>query len=138
MLRYIATAALAVLLFGAAVALRPRAQSEVDRAPAAVLEGVPDVTFTCRPDGGRLVRVHLRCAGTLSRARLVYSKAGESHVAAQTSDCRQALESGGTVRGDGYRCEVELKGVVPAGATYLRLIAESETGTRVAPIEIAP
>ena len=38
--------------------------------------------------------------------------------------------------GDGYINEVELSGILPDGASDVRLILESETGTRVTPVEL--
>ncbi len=136
MLRYVAATLVAGLVL--TYALRSRAEGPGEappRAPPALDPGLPppevqavDVT------GGRLLTVTQRLAGSVSRASLVYDLEGEERTLQSTS-CRRSLESSSEVRGDGFSSQVTLSGTLPRGAKRIRLIVESETGSREIPVD---
>lgn len=76
-----------------------------------------------------MVTVRHALRGSITRAMLVYEIEGEDRQAAVETDCRRG--SGGSVTDDGYATVLELTGTLPDGATRLRLILESETGTEI-------
>lgn len=127
MTRYAVAAAVALLLL--VLALWPRGTGGPTRPPPGP---PPVVRVEPRPDG-RLVTVRHTLRGSITRAALVYDERGEDRHAAVETDCRKGGDA--SVEDDGYATVVELSGVVPSGATHLRLVLESETGTAVYPIE---
>jgi hypothetical protein len=130
MLRYVAAAVAVLLLL--AIALRSRAGNGA--APAlSVPPGVPPVVRVEPGPKGRVVTVTHTFRGSVTRAALVYEAEGEVRHAAVETDCRRG--GGTSVEDDGYATVVELTGVVPDGATKLRLVLESETGTATYPLE---
>ena len=133
MIRYVVIAAVALVVLFGALWLRGRdAPDGGDPAPEArILNDRPQVEVTTTPEG-RKVAVTYRCAGTVSRASLVYEMDGKEHVADRASDCTKAL---GKREGD-VTTEVTLDGIVPESATGLRVLLEDETGTRVLPVEL--
>jgi len=133
MLRYVATAIAAIALL--AIALMSRGP-DADDTPLAVPDGpAPAVRVETAPTG-RMVTVTHSLLGSVSRAALVYEIGGEEHTAAIETDCRKSLADRSPVADDGYATVVELRGVVPDGATRPRLVVESETGTRVYPLAL--
>jgi hypothetical protein len=100
-----------------------------------VLDVRPDVR-TQVVEGGTELQVHLCFAGSCSRAKLVYEHKGEVAVLDATTNCRRSLKQDGSHSGDGYVSEVALGGTLPHGASNVRIVLESETGTRVAPVEL--
>jgi len=129
MLRYLATAVLVLILLG--LALRSKGPSAP---PLAVLPpGVPPIVRVENGPEGRVVTVRHAIRGSVTRAALVYEFAGEDREAAVETDCQRG--SGATVTDDGYATVLELTGTLPDGATRLRLVLESETGTEVDPLE---
>jgi len=128
--RYVLTSILVLGAFGTALYVR----GEEPASPAeerTILERATEVSKTPVPGGTELV-VRYRFAGSCSRAKLVCRHGGEDRVLASTTDCRRSLSG---LAGDGYVREVELAGTLPDGASDVRLILESETGTRVAPVD---
>jgi hypothetical protein len=128
MWRYVATAVVALLLL--ALALRWRA--DAGGAEPLVVPGgsAPAVRVAKGPDG-RVFTVTHAFRGSVSRAAIVYELDGEDRTAAVETDCRRSLAQGASVTDDGYATTVELTGAVPEGASNVRLVLESETGTRV-------
>jgi hypothetical protein len=139
--RYILTVVLVVGAFGSALYVRGEQQRAKSPATqeAIVMDERPDVRVQ-KVDGGLDLQVRMRFAGTCSRAKLVYEQDGEEKVLDATTNCRRSLSSKdsgtGGMQGDGYVSEVDLGGTLPRGATKVRLVLESETGVRVAPIEL--
>ena len=133
MTRYIAIAAVALVVLFGALWLRGRdAQADSDATPEArILNDRPQVQVTATPEG-RKVAITYRCAGTVSRASLVYEMDGKEHVADRANDCTKALGK----RPGEMTTEVTLDGLVPESATKLRVLLEDETGTRVLPVEL--
>jgi hypothetical protein len=134
-LRYVLTSALVLGAFIAALYARggsAPAEAAPDR--ATILEERPEVV-TSRVPGGTELFVRYRFAGSCSRAKLVYRHEGEDRVLASTTDCRRSLSRNAELSGDGYLLQVELEGTLPDGASEVRLVLESETGTRIAPVE---
>jgi len=130
MLRYVGTAVVALVLL--AVALYPRGSGA--QAPAlAVPEGPPPVVSVATGPEGRVVTVSHAFRGSVTRASLVYEFGGTDRTAAVETDCRRARAT--SVMDDGYATHVELTGTLPDGASRVRLVIESETGTDVYPIE---
>ena len=134
-MRYILTSVLFVGLFGAALYMRGAETPEAADADAIVLERSPTVRAT-KVEGGTDVQVSYRFTGACSRATVVYRLAGEDKVLASTTNCRRQLQDTGRIDGDGYVNEVELAGVLPEGASDVRLVLESETGKRVAHVKL--
>lgn len=136
-MRYVLTVILVVGAFGAALYLRSERPAPADATDLIVMDERPDVRQQ-KVEGGTEVHVHFCFAGTCSRAKVVYEHEGREKVLDATTNCQRTLASGtnGDLRGDGYLSEVELTGKLPDGATNVRLILESETGTRVAPLEL--
>ena len=140
-MRYVLTVILVVGAFGAALQLRKeRAAPTEASAPIALpieMIGRPDVRKQKVP-GGTEVQVHFCFAGTCSRAKVVYEHEGREKVLDATTNCQRSLVSArnSDIRGDGYLSEIELGGKLPDGASNVRLILESETGVRVAPVEL--
>lgn len=130
MARYVAAAiALFVLL---ALALRPKGSEGA--APALFVPPGPlPIVHVERGPQGRIVTVKHTLRGSVTRAALVYEADGEDRHAAVETDCRRGADA--TVEDDGYATVVELTGTVPDGATNVRLVLESETGTKTYPIE---
>jgi hypothetical protein len=147
-MRYLATSLLIVAAFALALYQREAGHRAGDGGagdgavskgePVTVLSRAPDVETRPVADGTRLV-VRYRFAGSCSRAKLIYrrpgDRQGEERVLAATTDCRRSLSESAAVTGDGYTSEVELAGTLPHDATDVRLVLESETGTRVARVE---
>ena len=133
MIRYVAIAAVALVILFGALWLRDRdAPAGPDAAPEArVLQDRPQVEVTTTPEG-RMVAVTYQCAGTVSRASLVYELDGRDHVADRANDCTKAL---GKHEGE-LSTHVTLEGPVPETAGKLRVLLEDETGTRVLPVEL--
>ena len=141
-MRYVLTVILVVGAFGAALYLRSERPAPADATDLVVMDGLivmdgrPEVR-TQKVEGGMELHVHFCFAGTCSRAKVVYDHEGRERVLDATTNCQRSLgsASSGDLRGDGYLSEVELNGKLPDGATNVRLILESETGIRVAPVE---
>jgi len=133
--RYVLTSVLVLGAFGAALFVRGR-PADAPLAPdhTTILTERPEVVTSRVPGGTELV-VRYRFAGSCSRAKLVYRSGGEDRVLATTTDCRRSLSRNAEMSGDGYLLQVELEGTLPDGASDVRLILESETGTRIAPVE---
>ena len=132
MVRYVATAAAALLALTAALALQHGANTQ-DSGPygdATILEDHPSVELTRIPEGNR-VAIAYRYSGSVSRASLVYELNGRRGVADRSDDCAKAVDGEGGVRGGSIVTEVKLDGVVPAGASSLHVVLEDETGTRI-------
>ncbi|MHC4407852.1 MAG: hypothetical protein ACYS0E_01925 [Planctomycetota bacterium] len=135
-MRYIFTSVLVIGAFAAALYLRSDATPAVAGTETAeILEQRPDVT-AAKVEGGTEVTIRYRFAGSCSRAKVVYRHEGTERVLASTTDCRRSLSQDGKVENDGYLHEVELSGTIPTGASDVRLILESETGTRIARVEL--
>jgi hypothetical protein len=131
MIRYVVIAAVALVVLFGALWIRGR-NEPADPAPEAhILNDRPQVQVKTTPEG-RKVAVTYRCAGTVSRASLVYEMDGREHVADRANDCTKAL---GKRQGE-MTTEVTLDGLVPESATGLRVLLEDETGTRVLPVEL--
>jgi len=130
MLRYVATAFVILILL--LVALYPRGGGTP--APALkVPDGpAPSVSIAKGPEG-RLITVSHAVRGSVTRATLVYEVNGVDRTAAVETDCRR--ERSASVTDDGYATVVELTGALPDGASRVRLVVESETGTDTYPIE---
>jgi hypothetical protein len=131
MLRYVAVAVAALLLL--ALALRSRAGNGAAPALSVPPDVAPAIHVEAAPKGGRIVTVRHTFRGSVTRAAIVYEEAGEDRHAAVQTDCRRGGDA--SVEDDGYATAVELVGVVPDGAKRVRLVLESETGTRSYPIE---
>ncbi|MHC4222692.1 MAG: hypothetical protein ACYSX0_04500 [Planctomycetota bacterium] len=131
MLRYIATAAIAALLLVLAVKSRtPEAAEEAPAEdPTTVLHAQPEVSEVDVP-GGVELHVKLCVDGNVSRASLVYNLQGKHETVDETTDCQKSLSTS-SKRGDGYSSEVELEGLIPTGASQVRVVLEDETGTRI-------
>lgn len=127
MLRYVAVAAAALVLL--ALALKSRAPE----APSASPTGARPLARWATLPEGRQVTVSLALRGSVTRASLVYELDGKDRNAAVETDCRRARSA--SVTDDGYSTTVELTGTLPEGASRVRLVVESETGTDVHPIE---
>ena len=142
-MRYVLTVILVVGAFGTALHLRKERAAPTDVSTPTVMPieifGRPDVRKQ-KVEGGTEVQVHFCFAGTCSRAKVVYEHEGREKVLDATTNCQRSLvstsASNSDVRGDGYLSEVELGGKLPDGASNVRLILESETGVRVAPVEL--
>ena len=134
-MRYILTSAIIVGLFGTALYLRGAEPKQQD--DTVVLKRAPDVRTEKVADGTEL-QVRYRFAGSCSRASVVYRHDGKDKVLASTTNCRRQLDADNSAQmdGDGYVNEVELAGTLPDGASDVRLVLESETGTRIAPVEL--
>lgn len=139
-MKYILTSVVIVGLFGAALYLRgaePLAQHNPQpqhKSDVTVLTRSPEVRSEKVADGTEL-QVRYRFTGSCSRASVVYRHEGKDRVLASTTDCRRQLRTS-LLDGDGYVNEVELSGTLPVGASDVRLVLESETGTRVAPVNL--
>jgi hypothetical protein len=129
-IRYVAAAVVVLVLL--AIALRSKAD-QGDAPKLSVPPGPPPVVRTVPGPGGRVVSVKHTLRGSVTRAAIVYEADGEEREAAVETDCRQAGDT--SVEDDGYSTIVELSGTIPDGATNLRLVLESETGTTSIPIE---
>ena len=141
-LRYIAAAVILVGTFAAALYLRgergletPDATPGFETVEALVLEVTPDVR-TQSVEGGTELRVRLCFAGSCSRAKLVYEHQGKESVLDATTNCRRSLAPEGSKGSDGYVSEVDLGGMLPTGASNVRIVLESETGIRIARVEL--
>ncbi len=130
MLRYLATALAALVLL--VIALRSRAGNGAPEA-LSVPTGAPPVVRVETGPEGRVVTVSKALRGSVTRAALVYEFRGEDHAAAVETDCRRGRTA--SVTDDGYATILELTGTLPDGASRVRLVVESETGTDVYPIE---
>jgi len=133
MIRYVAIAAAALVILFGALWLRGRESTAGREAgtEAHILHDRPQVKVTQGPEG-RLVAVTYQCAGTVSRASLVYEIDGQERVVARANDCGKALGK----RPGELTTEVILEGPVPENASRLRVVLEDETGTRVLPVEL--
>ena len=129
MLRYIATAAIAILLLVLAIKSRTPEGSAPAGEPATVLHAQPEVSEVEVP-GGVELHVKLCVDGNVSRASLVYDYQGKHETVDETTDCAKSLSSS-SKRSDGYSSEVELEGLIPDGASHVRVVLEDETGTRI-------
>lgn len=137
MWRYLAAAAVALLLLAIALRSRQPDASEPGAAGEAstVASEQPEISVVNVP-GGRDLTVRHRFAGSVSRAALVYDLDGRQRTAARRTDCPKLLEGDGTdLQDDGYTTQVELSGRIPKGASHIRLVLEDETGTTVVPVE---
>jgi len=147
-LRYILIVVVLVGAFGAALYQRGERSQEAgdhESSEARVVDLRPEIQ-TKRVDGGTAIQLHLCFAGSCSRAKVIYEQDGEDKVLDATTNCRRVLaerglaEKGisesGAPSGDGYVCEIKLGGTLPDGASNVRLVLESETGTRIAPVEL--
>ncbi len=143
-MRYFLTSAIIVGLFGTALYLRGAEPGPQGTDDAVVLTRHPEVR-TEKVANGTELQVRYRFAGSCSRASVVYRHDGEDKILASTTNCRRQLgapnsesnsEGDGLLDGDGYVNEVELTGILPHGASNVRLVLESETGTRIAPVEL--
>ncbi len=136
MLRYVLATVVACVLL--ALALRSKGGSPTPPppdAPPVFDAGLPQPEVqSVAVAGGRLLTVTQRLAGAVSRASLVYDLGGEQRILESTS-CRRSLATSAEVRGDAYASEVRLSGTLPHGATRVRLIVESETGSRELPLD---
>lgn len=130
MLRYVGTAVAVLALL--AVALYPRGGGAP--APALAVPGgsAPAVSVATGPEG-RVITVSHAIRGSVTRAALVYELGGVDRTAAVETDCRRGR--GPSVTDDGYATVVEITGTLPDGASRVRLVVESETGTDIYPIE---
>ncbi|MHC4550119.1 MAG: hypothetical protein ACYTEZ_15210 [Planctomycetota bacterium] len=137
MWRYVATAAIAVLLLAVALKSRQPADGGAGSPDGAttIANEAPEVSVVEVP-GGRDLTVRHRFAGSVSRATLIYELDGADRTAAKRTDCQKVLENAAGLRDDGYATEVELSGRIPAGASHVRLVLEDETGTTVVPVEL--
>lgn len=135
MVRYVTTAAIAILALLAAFLMRSRSGEAFDGTPdeVTVLDDRPAVEVT-RVAEGRRIAVAYRYAGSVSRASLVYELDGKHQVADRSDDCAKALADQPGLRGGEYVTEVTLDGVVPENASNLRVVLEDETGTKVVPV----
>jgi hypothetical protein len=138
--RYILTSVVIVGLFGAALYMRGAEPDSPRDNEAIVLKRSPEV-HSEKIANGTALQVRYRFAGSCSRASVVYRHEGKDKVLASTTSCRRQLDAGsassmGQLEGDGYINEVELAGTLPNGASDVRLVLESETGTRVAPVKL--
>ena len=131
MIRYVATAAIAILVLLAAFLVRGRTGDAGDE--VTVLDDRPDVEVT-RVAEGRRITVAYRYAGSVSRASLVYELDGDERVADRADDCAKAIGDQPGLRGGDYVTEVSLDGVVPDNASNLRVVLEDETGKTVVPV----
>ncbi len=129
MLRYIGTAIAALALL--VVALYPRG-SGASPAPEVPQGPPPTVSVATGPEG-RVITVSQAIRGSVTRAALVYEIGGVDRTAAVETDCRRGRAA--SVTDDGYSTVVELTGTLPDGASRVRLVIESETGTDTYPIE---
>ena len=127
-LRYVVAAA-AVLVLLALALLSRRGPPAVPGLPPGAR---PVAKFETLPEG-RQVTVSLALRGSVTRASLVYEIGGEDRNAAVETDCGRGRSA--SVTDDGYSTTVELTGTLPEGASRVRLVVESETGTDVHPIE---
>lgn len=141
-MRYIAAAVILVGTFAAALYLRgergletPDATPGFETVEAVVLEVTPDVR-TQSVEGGTELQVRLCFAGSCSRAKLVYEHQGKESVLDATTNCRRSLAPEGSQGSDGYVSEVDLGGMLPTGASNVRIVLESETGIRIARVEL--
>ncbi len=122
-----------VVLILLVAALYPRGGGISSPKSLAMPEGpAPAVSVATGPEG-RVMTVSHAVRGSVTRARLVYELGGTDRTAAVETDCRRAGE--GSVSDDGYATVVELTGTLPAGASRVRLVVESETGTDTYTIE---
>jgi len=128
MLRYLATAVAVLILLGIALRARSTAPPSL-----AVPPGVPPVVRYEKGPDGRIITVKHAVRGSITRATLVYEIGGEDRQAVVETDCQRG--EGASVTDDGYATVLELTGTVPDGATRLRLVLESETGTEVHPLQ---
>jgi len=136
MVRYVAATLVAGLVL--TYALRSRADGPAEappRAPPVSDPGLPppEVRAVDVSDG-RILTVTQRLAGAVSRASLVYDLDGEQRTL-ESTNCRRSLETSSEVRTDGFSSEVTLSGTLPRGAKRIRLIVESETGSREIAVE---
>ena len=146
-MRYILIVVVLVGAFGVALYQRGERSEPTEResSEARVVDLRP-IIQTRRVEGGTALQLHLCFAGSCSRAKVVYEQDGEDKVLDATTNCRRVLaerglaEKGisesGAPSGDGYVSEIRLGGTLPDGASNVRLILESETGTRIAPVEL--
>jgi hypothetical protein len=123
MVRYVLTAAGALLLLALALLSRRSAATPRPAAPP----GPPPVVRIDRAPSGRLVTVRHAVRGSITRAALVYEWDGKDRSAAVETDCRRGRA--GSVVDDGFATVLEVSGEVPDGAKHMRLVLESETGT---------
>jgi hypothetical protein len=130
MLRYVVAAVAALVLL--AVALYPRGGGGTPTT-LAVPEGPPPVVSVAKGPEGRVVTVSHAFRGSVTRASLVYELEGADRTAAVETDCRRGRAA--SVTDDGYATVLELTGTLPDGASHVRLVVESETGTDTYPIE---
>ena len=140
-MRYIVVGLILAGTFGTALYLRgqrpdsPRDTGSRTIHDTVVLDARPEVR-TEAVEGGTELQVHLCFAGSCSRAKLVYEHKGEVAVLDATTNCRRTLAQDASKSDDGYVSEVALGGTLPHGASNVRIVLESETGTRVAPVEL--
>lgn len=141
-MRYFLTSLLVVGVFATALYLRGDDVASPDGTPnpngsdaSIVLDRRPDFSAE-KVEGGTELVVRYRFAGSCSRAKVVYRHEGKDKILASTTNCRRALAHSGKIDSDGYVNEVELSGKLPDGASDIRLVLESETGTRIAPVEL--
>jgi hypothetical protein len=127
--RYVAAAGVALIL----LALALWSRGEPAASPAQGNGGA--IVRVAQEPTGRVITVSHVLRGSVSRAALVYELEGEDHTAAVETDCRRGLARGTSVTDDGYATLIELTGTVPHGASRVRLVIESETGTDEVPIE---
>jgi len=147
-LRYILIVVVLVGAFGAALYQRgehsqPTGNREATE--ARVVDLRPEIQ-TRRVEGGTAIQLHLCFAGSCSRAKVVYEHDGEDKILDATTNCRRVLaergladkgiSESGAPSGDGYVSEIKLGGTLPDGASNVRIVLESETGTRIAPVEL--
>jgi hypothetical protein len=128
MLRYVGVAVIALVLLGLAL----RSRTGPGATPATPHGARPVVRIDTGP-AGRTVTVSLALRGSVTRASLLYDLDGEEQTAAVETDCRRGRSK--AVTDDGYATTVELTGPLPEGASRLRLVVESETGTEEHPIQ---
>jgi hypothetical protein len=130
MLRYLAAAVAALALLVIALWSREgRGAAEALSVPP----GTPPAVRVERGPEGRVVTVSHSFRGSVTRARLVYELDGEERTAAVETDCRRGRAA--AVTDDGFATVLELTGTLPDGASRVRLVVESETGTETYPIE---
>ena len=130
MIRYVVAAVVALVLL--AVGLYPRSSRGASTA-LAVPPGPPPVVRVANGPEGRVVTVSHAFRGSVTRASLVYELRGADRTAAVETDCRRGRAA--SVTDDGYATVLELTGSLPDGASHVRLVVESETGTETYPIE---
>ena len=130
MIRYVVAAVVALVLL--AVALYPRS-GRVGHTALAVPPGPPPIVSIANGPEGRMVTVSHAFRGSVTRASIVYELGGSDRTSAVETDCRRGRTA--SVTDDGYATVLELTGTLPDGASHVRLVVESETGTRTYPIE---